>query len=180
MGIERLARCMICGRAITYRFGRPRKACDSPACQQALQRLRARRFKLKKKRIKGEAAYRLKQISIEFYEPTFTNADLGNLLNIGGEIDVIPSYAGLRFIGLKPPDPLTVEFVKDSALFLQRHPEMVKYPSYIRGRERTHRIGPGELYLACNLCYSTKLAWTGQGWYCTGCGNESDFSLPII
>ena len=175
---KRQALCIVCGKILDYRFGRPRKACDNPQCQQALQKLRARRFKLKKKRIMSEASYQLKQIQIDYYEPTFTNEDLGNPLNIGSTLEIIPCYSGFEFTGFKSLDPLTIEFFKDSMLFQRKHPDLVKCPDHIQGKKRIHRIGPGELYHACTLCYSTKLVWTDQGWYCTECGNEIDFSLP--
>ena len=178
-GVRR-SRCVICGKVVEYMFGRPRRACDNPECQRALQKLRVRRFKLKKKRIKAEGRYLLKRVQIDFYEPTYTSEDLGNPLNIGSKMEIVPFYSGHQFVGFRPLGPLTVEFVKDSKLFLQRYPDLVKYAYRIRGREKAHRTGPGELYLACNVCQSTKLIWVDQGWYCTECSNESDFSLPIF
>jgi hypothetical protein len=130
--------------------------------------------------MKSEARYQLKRAKIDYYELTITNEDLGNPLNIGSKMDIIPHYSNLQFMGFISLHPQTVAFVEDSMVFLKQYPDLVKNPENIKGKEKIHRIGPGELYLTCNLCYSPKLIWVDQGWYCPECGNEKDFSLALF
>lgn len=183
MAVRRL-HCVICGAEIPYKFGRPRKVCNNPQCQRALQRLRVRRFKLKKKKFRGEAIYSaLRAISIESYEPTIYSSDLGNPLNVGdgSSLKVIPEYIGTTFQGYREPNTLTVEFIKDSIEFYRKHPSLVRYPDKLKPSPRVHRIGVGVPNIMCGVCGSSNLLWRSEGgWFCPECGNDVDFSLPIL
>ncbi|MEM3108973.1 MAG: hypothetical protein QW569_04445, partial [Candidatus Bathyarchaeia archaeon] len=160
--MDKRLQCVICGTEIPYRFGRPRKVCGNPQCQKALQRLRVRRFKLRKKKFRGEALYSaLRAVSVESYEPTIYSSDLGNLLNVGegSSLKVIPEYAGAVFQGYREPNTLTVEFIKDSIEFHHRHPSLVKYPEKLKPNPRIHRIGAGIPNIICGICGSSNLLW---------------------
>jgi hypothetical protein len=176
-------RCVICGTEITYTFGRPRKVCSNLQCQKALQKLRARKFKLKKKKLRGEAINTaLRAFSIDSYEPTIYNTDLGNLLNIGkeGSLKVIPYYHLSIFNGYKEPTELTLDFMKDSIAFYQKHPELVRYPKRLKPNPKTHRIGVKIPNIECSACGCLSLHWRSEGgWFCPECGNEVNFSLPL-
>ncbi|MEM2123306.1 MAG: hypothetical protein QXE79_06685 [Candidatus Bathyarchaeia archaeon] len=175
--------CVICGAEISYRFGRPRKVCGNPQGQKALQRLRVRRFKLRKKKVRGEALYSaLRAVSTESYEPTIYSSDLGNILNIGegSSLKVIPDYSGAVFQGYREPNTLTVEFIKDSIEFYRRHPSLIRHPGKLKPNPRVHRIGAGVSNIICGICGSSNLLWRSEGgWFCPECGNDIDFSLPI-
>lgn len=180
---ERKLRCVICGAEIPYAFGRPRKVCNNPHCQKALQRLRVKRFKLKRKKFRGEAIHAvLRAVSAESYEPTLYNTDLGNPLNLGegGSLKVIPDFSGTAFNGYREPNGLTVEFFKDSINFYKRHPSLVKYPEKLKPNPKAHRIGAAAPTVMCGVCGSSNLLWRAEGgWFCPECGNDVDFSLPI-
>ncbi len=175
--------CVVCGAEISYRFGRPRKVCDNDQCQKALQRIRIRRFKLKKKRIRREAIQAtLKVVTFDSYEPTIYNTDLGNLLNVGegGSLKVIPDYSDVVFRGYREPNELTIEFVKNSIEFYHKHPDLVRYPDMLKPSPKAHRIGIGIPNVMCGVCGASSLLWRSEGgWFCQECGNDTDFSLPI-
>jgi hypothetical protein len=177
--MDKELRCMICGAKIIYKFGRPRKVCDNPLCQKTLQKIRVRRFKLKKKRVKGEATQAtLKLASLNNYEPTIYNTELGNMLNSGekGSIKVVPDYKGVIFY--REPMELTIEFAKDSIKFYKDHPDLVNHPEKLKPNPKPHRIGAGAAGFTCEVCGSSRIALKSDGdWICLDCG--SDFSLPI-
>jgi len=172
--------CIICGAKIPYTFGRPRKACDNPECQKTLQKLRVKRFKLRKKKFKGEALQAvLVATSLESYEPTLYNTDLGNVLNVcknGVFLKVIPEYNGSGVY--REPTKLTIEFIKDSIEFYRKHPDLVKHPEKLKPNPKPHRIGAGLISFVCEVCGSSRIGLKPEGgWICLECG--SDFSLPI-
>ena len=175
--------CVICGAEISYTFGRPRKICGNPQCERALQKLRVRRFKLKQKKLKSEAVQAtLKTVVIDSYEPTMYSTDLGNLLNIGamGSLKVVPDYYDAIFQGYRDPSESTLEFVKDSFAFYRRYPDLVRFPDKLRHNPKAHRIGGGAAQVICGVCGSSSLLWRSDGgWFCQGCGNDTDFSLPL-
>jgi len=170
--------CIICGAKIIYKFGRPRKVCDNPSCQKMLQKLRVRRFKLKKKKAKGEAVQAALKIALNNYEPTIYNTDLGNLLNLSekSSLKVIPEYKGV--IVYREPIKLTIEFAKDSIKFYKEHPDLVRNPEKLKPNPKPHRIGVEASSFICEVCGSSRIALKSDGgWICLDCG--SDFSLPI-
>jgi predicted nucleic acid-binding Zn ribbon protein len=172
--------CIICGTKIPYIFGRPRKACDNPECQKILQKLRVKRFKLKRKKFKGEALQAvLAATSLKNYEPTIYNTDLGNIFNLsqhGIFLKVIPEYNGSSTY--RAPMKLTIEFIKDSIEFYKNHPKLVKHPEKLQPNPKPHRIGAGSINFVCEVCGSSKIGLKPEGgWMCLECG--SDFSLPI-